>query len=199
MKHGGRYGIDPGELRHRVEHLEYGAGGWQSMRTLWCAREGAGQTVYAPHAARTEGDRFTMRFRGINPGHALRCEGQEYLVAEVDGDSPAAILVTAARVQFVDCIRRSPETNRANAYNRPTRTGTANAAFVGVLAEKYAGWAQETPGVALENAVLLITAKGVTLESGDLVAAGGRDYSVRACHLMDRWKNEYELVEERDA
>ena len=96
---------------------------------------------------------------------------------------------------FLTAIR-TEDTVGENA--RPVTGETMRLTFPGVLTEKYARYEREETHAENETSYVLVTSKPITLKAGDLVtvqegSAKGR-YHVTVCHVLDAWKNEYEIV-----
>ena len=60
-----------------------------------------------------------------------------------------------------------------------------------------AGFDRESPQAKM-LAKLLVTPKAVTLQRGGVVAVNGTDYAVQLAHVLDPYKNEYEICRTED-
>lgn len=85
-----------------------------------------------------------------------------------------------ARVSTVECLAD---------YDRPV----PGPHFPGVLTEKYVGHTQLTPLAVNTLDYVLVTPKCVTLTPGSLVRVGDKVWHVLLGHVLDGWKNEYEI------
>ena len=74
--------------------------------------------------------------------------------------------------------------------------------FPGILTEKYVRYAPEETYAKTETAYVLVTPKLISLSPGDLVTvregAAEGVYNVQVCHVLDPFKNEYEIVRRQD-
>ena len=81
---------------------------------------------------------------------------------------------------------------------RPKAAETLRLTFPGVLTEKYARYEREETHAENETSYVLVTPKVIQLRSGDLVTVQEGPakgvYHVAVCHVLDAWKNEYEIV-----
>ena len=81
---------------------------------------------------------------------------------------------------------------------RPKAAETLRLTFRGVLTEKYARYEREETHAENETSYVLVTPKVIPLRSGDLVTVQEGPakgvYHVAVCHVLDAWKNEYEIV-----
>ena len=70
--------------------------------------------------------------------------------------------------------------------------------FPGVLTEKYVGYEREDTYAKTKRTLVLVTPKVVTIGEGDLVTVtqgpAQAVYNVQARHVLDEYKNEYEMT-----
>ena len=69
----------------------------------------------------------------------------------------------------------------------------AGVRFPGVLTEKYVGHDQPDLHSEVTTDFVLVVPKIIQLEPGSVVLAGEKHYRVRIPHLLDAYKNEYEI------
>ena len=72
------------------------------------------------------------------------------------------------------------------------------AIFPAVLTEKHLKWEQPEPYSINRITYVLVTPKAVTLTRGKLVEVNGVNYEVQLAHVLDSYKNEYEIVRTED-
>ena len=83
--------------------------------------------------------------------------------------------------------------------NRPAFKNIRIAAFPGFLTEKYLGFEQKEVHTETQTTYVLVTPKAIVLQSGDLVQIGDDFYTIKIIHVLDEYKNEYEITEKRDS
>ena len=78
------------------------------------------------------------------------------------------------------------------------RVQTMRQTFPGVLTEKYVRYEREETHAETDASYVLVVPKMIVLKSGDLVTVqegpAKAVYNVTACHVLDPYKNEYEIV-----
>lgn len=107
----------------------------------------------------------------------------------------------AALVEMVQCLA-SRTADTVGTAGRPVSTETMRLAFPGVLTEKYARYEREETHAEQETGYVLVVPKPIVLRPGDLITVQDGParavYNVAACHVLDPYKNEYEIVWRRD-
>lgn len=190
--------MDAGKLDHRIDILHFDGGGWQTYAGAWTSREDVDRVIYSSYAQGKPGAKFVLRARNTTLDEVILCGGKRYMIAEIRRDK-AYETVTAAEISFLECIRIAPVISGRDAYNRPVYGEPERETFPGILAEKYVNFQQEQPNAVIEHGVILTTPKAILLAAGDELHAGGAKYAVKKTYLLDMHKNDYELVEKRDA
>lgn len=85
-------------------------------------------------------------------------------------------------------------------YNRPSYgTSAVQKTFPAYLAEQYIRAVDQSPQTLRDEMYNLITPKAIDLAVGDVVVSGSVSYAVRARHMLDEYKNEYEVAAKEDA
>lgn len=190
--------MDAGKLDNRLFILRFEGNEWKAYAGAWASREDVGKVVYSSYAVGTPGARFVLRARKTTLFDAILCGGKHYMIAEIKQDK-AYETVTAAEVTLVPCTKSAPVISGRDAYNRPVYGEPEELVFPGILAEKYMNYTQEQPNASIERGVMLTTPKEILLSVGDEIHAGGAKYAVQRAYLLDIHKNDYEIVEKRDA
>ena len=105
--------------------------------------------------------------------------------------------VQAAVVTPAACVATRREDTIGEA-GRPVHKETMRVSFPGVLTEKYVRYEQEENHAESDVGYVLVTPKPIALLPGDLVAVqegpAEGTYHVTARHVLDEYKNEYELA-----
>ncbi|WP_312637140.1 hypothetical protein [Oscillibacter sp.] len=186
--------ISAGDLNERVQARELtfneakNAWAWTTAWGAWVKAEQSDRTSY--FSAVGIGARsvvFTMRKASrINLGLSFLWRGRFcFLTSVADTEQAGIVEIKAALCEPVEC--------RKDADLDPV-----GCSFPGVLTEKYFKSEPERPHTVTTVAYVLVTPKAIELDPGSLVEAGGKAYSVQACHTLDQWKNEYEILRKED-
>jgi hypothetical protein len=85
------------------------------------------------------------------------------------------------------------------ALNRPVYSNPYTVTFPGCLIEKYMGHTQGDPMASIEKRYVLVTPKAIELLTGELVTISNNTYTILIPHVLDEYKNEYEIIERKDA
>ena len=175
---------------------------YAEAREIWAEHEQTEKTnLFSRVGIGARGAKFGVYRPGDIPLHdAILHHGQHYFLTNINQTEPAAAEISAALVRVEGCSMKKSVVTGKDAYNRPVSEEREIMQFPGILTEKYLRWAQELPQATTQITYVLVTPKPVRLKVGDLVRVGETDiYNVRACHVLDDWKNEYEIVLEDDA
>lgn len=195
------------DLNQAIQVLELRRDGdayaWERVRRTWAAAvQDDRANLFSSVGVGARGVTFTIRkSRTLTLHNAFFWQGQFcFLTSIVEGD-PGFQVVKAALCGPRRCaaVRR---TGGLGPGNRPQVTEGPRVTFPGVLTEKYVRHTQEDSYARAEALCVLVTPKAVELLEGDLTTveegpAAGL-YNVRACHVLDAYKNEYEIARRRD-
>ena len=173
--------IDAGELRERIEILEYqqkdGAYTWQPIRKSWAkAVLTTKKNIFSTRAVGASGVTFTIRRQDITLGHAVRWGGQHCFITSIIPLDRLHLVVEAALVDLTDCEYKEDGIR-----------------FQAVVQEKYVKFDELNPMDINELRHVLIVPKAIRLDPGKLVEVNGIPCPVRIPHELDSWKNEYEI------
>ncbi len=195
--------IDAGDLSERLELLELREteiGTWEWVRTgrLWAQVEvDGGKNLFSSVGIGTRNAKLVLRTRPLNLHQALRWKEQHLFLTGITKLDRMHLSVQAALVEPVGCLATRTEDTVGEA-GRPTPAETMRLTFPGVLTEKYARYEREETHAEGETGYVLVTPKAITLKAGDLVTVQegpGKDvYHVTVCHVLDPYKNEYEIA-----
>lgn len=195
--------IDAGDLSERLELLELREteiGTWEWVRTgrLWAQVEvDGGKNLFSSVGIGTRNAKLVLRTRPLNLHQALRWKEQHLFLTGITKLDRMHLSVQAALVESVACLATRTEDTVGEA-GRPTTAETMRLTFPGVLTEKYARYEREETHAEGETGYVLVTPKAITLKAGDLVTVQegpGKDvYHVTVCHVLDPYKNEYEIA-----
>lgn len=179
--------IDAGKLRERLEVLELRetqAGAWEWVsegRTWGQVTLSDKRNLFSMVGIGARDAQLVLRRRPLTLGHALRWGGQHLFLTAIRPRGRGHLDVSAALVELSAC--------------RAVQDGTR---FPGVLTEKYVRFEQADPYDVNDVSYVLVTPKAVSLTPGCLLEAGGQRWAVRTAHVLDPWKNEYELERKGD-
>lgn len=195
------------DLNQAIQVLELRRDGnaftWEKVRRTWAAAaQDDRANLFSSVGVGARGVTFTIRKSwNLTLYNAFLWRGQFcFLTAIMDG-TPGFQTVKAALCDPCRCasVRR---TGGLGPGNRPQVTEGPRVTFPGVLTEKYVRYAQVDSYARAETLCVLVTPKAVELLEGDLATveegpAAGL-YNVQACHVLDAFKNEYEIARRRD-
>lgn len=126
------------------------------------------------------------------------CGGKRYMPSQIKRDK-ACETVNAAQVMLIPCTKSAPVISGKDAYNRPVYGEPQVRSFPGILPEKHVGFAEGQLNASIERGVMLTAPKTIHPAVGDEIHAHGAKYAVQRAYLLDPHKNDYEIVERRDA
>ena len=181
-----RPSIDAGALRDALEVLELTkspAGTW----TWTTVRKAQGRVTLATKhnlfssvGIGARGAEILLRRQALGLHNALLWGEQYLFLTAILPEGRLHLTVQAALVDLAQC-----------------RT-EAGASFPAVLTEKHLKWEQPEPYSINRITYVLVTPKTIRLQRGGLVGVDGTNYEVQLAHVLDPWKNEYEIMRRED-
>lgn len=188
----------------KTELLEYrdvspGVFGWEAVGHLWAKRERqAKQNLFSRVGIGAVSVLFTLPdVPELTLHNAFRVGDRFYFITAIDR-RPVICEVSAAETPVTDCtlfrVTQTLDSSRRPVFSPPEPVYK----FTAVVTEKYVGFSQGEPMARTETTYVLVTPKLIVLTESDLVEIGGKKYAVRICHLLDEYKNEYELTRKAD-
>ena len=180
--------MDAGVLRDGLEVLELkenpaGTWTWAAVRKIRGRLElTTGRNLFSSVGIGARGAEILLRRQDLRLHHALRLGEQHLFLTAILPEGRLHLRVQAALVDLAQC--------RAD--------GGAGTAFPGVLTERYLKWDQPEPYSVNRITYVLVTPKAIQMTRGKLVEVNGVNYEVQLAHVLDPWKNEYEIMRRED-
>lgn len=176
---------------------------WVPVRRAWAQIEFQAKTnLFSSVGIGARDAAMVIRRQSLGLHNAMSWGGHHLFLTSITDHGRGHLDVDAAVVQCAKCAAARYEA-RKGAGNRPERTQVMQATFPAVLTEKYVRYGQEKTYSEVKTCYVLVTPKQIALRVGDLVevkdgpAAGS--YHILTPHVLDAYKNEYEIVREADA
>lgn len=190
--------LDVLELRETAE----GVLEWVAHRRAWAQVEQTAKTnLFSKVGVGARDAAIVIRRQSLTLHQALRWKGQHLYLTSVTERDRTHLDVQAALVTVVTCSAQRYATGMGQG-NRPVKQELPPQTFPGVLTEKYVRYEQEDTYAKARRCLVLVTPKAITLKEGDLVTVkegpAAAVYNVQACHVLDEFKNEYEILFSRD-
>ncbi len=203
--------VDVGSLNERLEVLELqetepGVWSWQVVKKLWSDITLSQKTnLFSSVGIGARGAELIVRHPSPDLHHALRRTGsqpQHLFLTAIVPYNRMYDKVTSALVTPAKCSASRIDSG-VGVAGRPQIVETMHVTFPAILTERY--WKQlDQKETHAEYAVryVLVTPKPIVLQDGDLVEVHDGDavgvYYVTACHMLDAYKNEYEIDKKGD-
>lgn len=199
--------IDAGKLRDVLQVLELkenpkGTWTWQKVRKARGQVElSTGQNLFSTVGIGARGAEIVLRRQDLTLHNALLWGEQHLFLSAILPEGRLHLRVQAALVEPVTCLATRTEDTVGEA-GRPTTAETMRMTFPGVLTEKYARYEREETHAENETSYVLVVPKAIQLKASDLVTVqegpAKAVYYVTICHVLDPYKNEYEIVWQGD-
>ena len=199
--------IGAGKLDQPLEVLELretsaGVWEWVTIRRAWAKVEQTDKTnLFSKVGVGARDAAIVLRTQPLTLHNALRWKGQHLFLADITKRDRNHLYVGAALVEPVTCTAQG-YTTKVGEGNRPQKVERDPVTFPGVLTEKYVKYEKEDTFAKSRRGLVLVTAKPIRLREGDLVTVqagpAAAVYNVQACHVLDAYKNEYEMEFSRD-
>lgn len=195
--------VDAGKLRDVLQVLELkespeGTWTWQKVRKARGAVElSTGRNLFSSVGIGARGAEIILRRQPLTLHNALLWGEQHLFLSAILPEGRLHLRVQAALVEPVTCLATRTEDTVGEA-GRPTTAETMRITFPGVLTEKYTRYEREETHAENETSYVLVVPKVVQLKASDLVTVQEGPakgvYYVTICHVLDPYKNEYEIV-----
>lgn len=199
--------IGAGRLDQPLEVLELretasGVWEWVTLRRAWAQVEQTAKTnLFSKVGVGARDAAIVIRRQALTLHNALRWRGQHLFLTAITQRDRNHLDVGAALVGPVACTARS-YTTRVGTGNRPEKEEQPPVTFPGILTEKYVRYEQEDTYAKARRGLVLVTPKAIELSEGALVTVtegpAKAVYNVQARHVLDAYKNEYEMDFSRD-
>ena len=198
---------DAGSLRERLQVLTLtedpaGAWTWQPVRQARAQAELTTRSnLFSSAGIGARGAELVLRAQPLTLHQALLWGGQHLFLTAILPEGRLHLRVHAALVEPVACLAIRTE-DTVGAAGRPVTEETMRLTFPGVLTEKYVRYEWEETHDESDVSYVLVTGKPIALQAGDLVTVregpAADVYHVTACHVLDEYKNEYEIARRGD-
>ena len=195
--------VDAGKLRDVLQVLELkespeGTWTWQKVRKARGAVElSTGRNLFSSVGIGARGAEIILRRQPLTLHNALLWGEQHLFLSAILPEGRLHLRVQAALVEPVTCLATRTEDTVGEA-GRPTTAETMRITFPGVLTEKYTRYEREETHAENETSYVLVVPKVVQLKASDLVTVQEGPaqgvYNVQICHVLDPYKNEYEIA-----
>ena len=202
-----RPSMDAGSLRERLQVLTLtedpaGAWTWQPVRQARAQAELTTRSnLFSSAGIGARGAELVLRAQPLTLHQALLWGGQHLFLTAILPEGRLHLRVHAALVEPVACLAIRTE-DTVGAAGRPVTEETMRLTFPGVLTEKYVRYEWEETHDESDVSYVLVTGKPIALQAGDLVTVregpAADVYHVTACHVLDEYKNEYEIARRGD-
>lgn len=199
--------IDAGSLNERLERLELQqteehTWEWVSVGRLWGqVTVDGGKNLFSSVGIGARNVKLVIRSRRLTLHEALRWNGQHIFLTSITKRDRMHLDLQGALVSVVTCKGLGYITT-VGAGNRPVKQEKPEQTFPGVLTEKYVRYEIEDSYAKARRLLVLVTPKEIDLLEGDLVTVtdgpAAAVYNVQTRHVLDEFKNEYEIMYSRD-
>lgn len=196
-----------GKLDRPVRILELretqpGVWTWECARKSWMSCElQSRRNLFSQVGVGARDAQLVLWRQELTLHNAILSRGEHFFLTAITDRNRNQLDVTAALVEPVRCVAQ-PWHNQKGAGNRAERVDDPPVTFPGVLTEKYIRYEMEDSYAKAAGAYVLVTPKVIQLREGVLVTVqegpAAAVYNVQACHVLDAFKNEYEIAFSRD-
>lgn len=201
--------VGAGDLRDRgrililMERMP-GVFAWVRDRPVWMQVElDSRKNLFSSVGLGARNAKLTIRTQRLSLYEAIAWGGRALYITSMVVGRDGRTACEAAVVDFTDCTASVEGEISRDARNRPVLGIRRTIRFPAVVTEQYVHYARdESHGVSSAGLVLVVPKAVPTLKAGDLVTlegAQGGPYDVQTAHLLDPYKNEYEIVRHQDA
>ena len=176
------------EILALTQDAQSGDLSWNKQRSCWASVDlNLPRNIFSAVGVGARGASILLRAgTKFTMAHALRWRGQFLL--------PTSVVLVSERDRYeIKAALCEPVECQADMDKDPH-----GLRFPGVLTEKYVGHDQPDFHAEVTTTYVLVTPKSVELRPGSWLMAAGKHYLVLTPHLLDPYKNEFEIQREED-
>lgn len=195
--------IDAGKLAEKVKVLQFteaqqGVWEWKPIRPAYAQVElSAGRSLFSNVGIGARAAELILRRQALTLHNAILWGDKHLFLTSIVPEGRTHLRAEAAIVSAAECSATRTESALGEG-NRPVSAEVMRVAFPGILTEKYMRYEREETHAETDAGYVLVTPKQIALKAGDLVAVQGgpakAQYHVTAAHVLDSFKNEYEIA-----
>lgn len=194
--------MNPRKLNQRVEILTLKNLGnnysWEKASIIWAEVTALDKiNIFSKVGIGAKSFKFVIRKRDLTLHNAFKWRDNHCFITDIKDMGRLYLEVTAAMIEPRACTVTRSEIVK-NSLNRPVESSPVTITFPGCLVEKYLGHKQQIPQVINEIAYVLVTPKSINLEIGDLIEIKEDVFNIKVAHVLDEYKNEYEIFLKKD-
>lgn len=197
--------MQAGEMNRRISILEFSkiehGYEWVTVKNTWAkVQRKSLKNLFSQIGIGADTAIFTVHRQPLTLHQAILWNGEHYFLTDIaDVESSKMYYeVTAARVYPVPCAVTHFKTV-LNELKNPVAQEKETVVFPAILTEKYAGFEQKEPQAVTKITYVLVVPKAIILPISDVVEIQRKKYCVQVAHILDEYKNEYEVTYEGDA
>ena len=171
---------------------------WQAKKRLWASIEDQNaNAIFSKHGHTVRSSKITIRSQpDLTLHNALALsppDSQHFFLIDIDRNTPGFYVLSTVIIEPVTCVVEPTSTSMAK-NNRPEIKKLPSITFPGYLTEKYLKQTQLEPMSYSENRYILVTPKSINIRTGELVKVGNMLCESVIPHILDPYKNEYEIL-----
>lgn len=195
--------MNPGLLKERVEILRLDNTNnnffWTVEATVWAKVEQQKiKNIFSNVGLGAKSLKIIIRKWDITLHNAIKWRGKHCFLTDITDLGNGLYEIMAALIEPQICTVERTDAHSLNELNRPVYSEPVMITFPGYLTEKYIRTIQDEPMSMVESQYVLVTPKSVNLQEGELVTINNVTYEVLVAHILDEYKNEYEILVRRD-
>lgn len=198
-----RTSIDAGRLAEKVQVLQFteaqqGVWEWKPVREARAQVElSARRSLFSDVGIGARAAELILRRQALTLHNAILWGDKHLFLTSIIPEGRTHLRAEAAIVSAAECLATRTESALGEG-NRPVSAEVMRVTFPGILTEKYMRYEREETHAETDAGYVLVTPKQIALKAGDLVAVqegpAKAKYNVTAAHVLDSFKNEYEIA-----
>lgn len=195
--------MNPGLLKERIEILRLDSTennfSWAVEAIVWAkVEQQKTKNIFSNVGLGAKSLKMIIRKRDITLHNAIKWRGKHCFLTDITDLGNGFYEIMAALIEPHTCTVERTDAHSLNELNRPVYSEPVMITFPGYLTEKYIRTIQDEPMSMVESQYVLVTPKSVNLQEGELVTINNVTYEVLVAHILDEYKNEYEILVRRD-
>jgi len=199
--------MNAGEFDCRIQILQLADMGgnafeWRVKKNAWAKKEQvAANSMFSKYGITARSVKFTIHNDpdlSLHNAIAKAPPGTgHYFITDINRETPGYNILSTAFIWPSKCTVTRTKT-LTDDKNRPVIEKLPPLIFPGYLTEKYLKQEQQEPMSYSEGRFVLVTPKVIEIQTGELITIGGAEYEMVIPHVLDPYKNEYEILRRAD-
>ncbi len=173
---------------------------WKELNSIFSkVKKSNSRNLYSFFGIGAKSIEFTIRkleYENLTQHNSINWNGLHCVITDIiESDDKEYYVISAALVEPKTCTIKHTSKPTYNNLNNPVYSEPTIITFPAYITEKYVKYTQGQPMTTIESSIILITPKVISLNKGEIVTFNNKEYEVILDHVLDEYRNEYEILQ----